>query len=1725
MAIDYITSPERDFSAGIDARSAENQIDPGFVKDLLNADIVEKRARKRKGYQGYAGNIPVRATRMDYDNTNNQVLFTLDSAVSLDSNVNLESVRSSPLVIYGRSSVFTTGEGPFIDTDSLHYYSKFLIPLRKQFLAPSGTLLINGTEHGIGTTNMFIGAVESLSTSSRNYTAVLTDGITVDETSFDVEIDYTTYVDRNVFVYYADKEAVTGESYIATLVHSGSPISQTFNVSAGTHALSNFNIIPQLQVDNGADRTICKPDQFLVASNGDVSITISNDTGASQTYYLILSTSPITNTSNGNVPGSSTGTVVLSAVERPWIFPGIYLEQTPGGTKELVYPDSIDYDDTTSEVTLTFTNSSGVARNFIVFYDYGNLRSNQLAVEDVSVTVSGEDTRPQITIWGLDHNEIYGTQKSAREGWSNHIDSYRRSGEQRLVTGLGGNLFSAQTYSEIGTILGLPQLYPNVNSRTSTDITVGPAFWETGEVPARTRGYITTDNAGTNWVRVSAVEYDTGSGNTTFTLELPNKQILDSAGVPTSLTSVIASSGNLNDYLTVENMSWARHNGTFRIVGVADGIDEIFITCEVPNNSEDYDDDGVGGSAGIFTDQFSWLANSPYIPGDTLQSSLLTEDQVLTVRSSSGIYTVVDSLFDRMQIAGGVVFTGSRTSAVVPLRTSYPNASASTTNLVRGDMLSYTGIARQLRVLYINADQNRSIDISSDGELATVTMTSGDTSYLVEGRQILLLEAGVYTGVITVETITSDTEFTFTTTETDSVTGATLVGETAQIDEQLSWMDTSSDSTVFRVEARWVPLEAPDDSYDLTPSTYIRHFDSSSYSLQPFLKSTMVVDNMYFTNYEDEVYKLDGSNIYRAGIIPWQPGAFLTQETSGATIVTNLRSITWSGSPSSADRAAGRLTISSADVNTLPVGTSVRLQGSTQTYTVRDYAQNGSHYILLDRAIDSGVSTSAGTISEIGVYRYYYRLNAVDANDNIIASAVTGYQDHVVELTGNTAIQHKVVGLPAWDVYDYDRLEVQIYRTKINTQAPFYLITTLEMSFDNSVGYIQFRDSFTDSDLIELDVVNTALKGAELGTTWTDPLRARYVTSIGNKLILGNVRDYPQLDIQIVADATLSNANYDNASLLFRKDNADIATTTNMVDRVRYEWINGTTGTPSAITVGTDEFTVQGIAETVAAGDWIYLTYNTVATSGRDLTLSGWWQIASVTGAGPYDATINYTGVAAPASSPNRYVLATDPSDVPVLLGTDGNLGMVNGDSFDTFDIMRRMSIAINATMRQTDITVAGQEEFQPWLVARGGNDTPPAGRLLVRRPRADDTSVEVVPTFTTGSLFINSIRRASGDQVSASSRIYPSRILASYENYPEIFDNPTSILDSDSDSAVDINSADGQALTGILPFFGEAAFGAAQQSAILVAFKTNSIYLVDLNQKAQGLNPVQRIETEGLGCTYPRSIAVTKKGIMFANESGMYCLRRDQSIEYIGRYMERNWTEKVDLEAADLVHGHHYGVGRVYKLSVPISSTTSSNGYIEPSEAYIYNHTAESLGQNQMGAWSRYDNHPATGWANLANDAFFGATSGRVFSIRRAGSVDDYRDDSSGITFQLDTRANDFGNSGIRKVLDGAIIHYRSPVTSSTTELLYAVDLETEYFPTTPMRIVKPQSTTGLSDTISKDINTIRHDIGRRRGVYFQLRIANATLDESVEVAGIDYRVGGLKDKGITQAAQTDEE
>lgn len=1800
MPIQFNNIREDLFSRGIDAHSAENQISEGFVRDSLNADTVQKYVAKRTGLAGFAGNLPVRVEQVEYDNAANEICFTLNSAIDL------LSIRSTPIVVSGRLSAAIGTTGPFYPynppttIDTSKYYPGFIQNTRQTFETGTHTLQIPGTVHGLGTWNMFAEVSESLSSTNLGNKLVDYTQLTVDTTNNDIDIDYTngTAADIPVFTYYSAKDPAVGSVYVGAGVGSthtlfpnvnsyasndsgdllidtgvistillnqpvtfslgsgtapsnitfgtqyyaipayatyikiastvgGPPIPyvdsgaggfnttlDTIHISATQHQLSNYQIVARCYMISGAYRILVDPDSLTIdTATGLVTVTITNNTGFPQNYYVILSAAPAVQFRQGIFsPGPSTYTITLLAPDSPFIFPGIYLDDG-SGTLEQVMPDEVAYDPVLDQISVTFENTTS-ANGFHLYWEYGTIRSNTLCVSDDTMDASGVDNNPQLTLWGLDHSEIWSSDLYERGGWTHHLDSYRIAGEQRVVAANSGVLYTARTFAENGISHLYGSGYPRLFGRVSGTTVLAPAFWGTGEIPGRSRGYITGDDLDDSWGTITAVSYDAGFSGGTVRVDMPvtNLSLRNAAGTSitidnTNLQSIIST----DDDLTLQGMSYSRHNGTFRIKQATVTGSTISLWLDIPAvDSPDWDDSGCAGLAGIFTDKVSLQVENPFVAGDVLRSDAV--DPTLDIRyvrgvTGSTVAGILSGITTINTLQSGVQITGSRVSSVLLMRDG--NDDPSVLNIVRGDILVQSGTELPLRVQFVNPNASVSVSLTGDGEIATATIA--DTTALRAGARILILHAGDYSGEIEISEVTSDTQFTFASTATAAETG-TLIGCTVELGEPIEWADSTGDTNTFDVTHRFIPVEAPDDAYSLTPSTRQYYFDSNSPADQPFLRSTMVQDNLYLTNGDDEVMKFDGVNLYRAGLPNWQPGVFIQQDTTSSTpivIVTNTATVTGLSIP------LRTFTVTEEEA-VFRSGDRVKLFGAADVTTIKGSKTLGGTTTYSLTAEGSMNGATVGVVTATAIYTYYYRLEAVDLNGNIVSSAIAQSEDYKIELGGNAAVVHRLTGLPMWDIYDYDRLYVRVFRSIANSTAAYYPVTQQRIPY-TGIGYIDITDSFSDVNIQSgtPDPINL-LKGGELGVGWTAPPRAKHITTAGGALLLGNIRGFSQLNIQLFGDSTVTPPVLNGNTLEFQRDTANPVIGIDPQNRLVYQWTTDSwaASTTNSTSVAGSHFAFElNVSHTTpVAGDWVYYD----CTDPSRSYYNGWWRISTSTplGGSNFAIQINTPFATALNARNNSRVYFTDTAGyIPIPMPVAGiplySGGQVNGNTTQTlFQAARRLSLAINVTNRAL---VNYDPNFTPWLMARGGNDVGVAGLIQVTQPKF---YTEIMSTRWTGtgySVFINNIQRASTEEVAAETPLFPSRVLVSYPNYPEIFDNIYAALDSQSDSAIDVNPSDGQEITGMIPFFGEAAFGSSQQSAVVVVFKQSSIYLVDINQKRAGQNPVQRIESGGVGCTFPNSIAATKGGIIFAHDSGIYILRRNLTVEYIGKFMSRNW-KRTERNRGDEIHATNHTLGQKYKLSIPMKQG--------PDEVFVYDHTNEQ--EAGGGSWGRWNNHDSVGWCNLGLDAYVATRSGRVMVLRRRGDKYDFQDDHEAIDFHVHTRPLDFGAAGIRKAIDSITGFYRTEFTSNTTVGL-SVDTAQEYDETTPVLITKPVQSTGISDIQGKDIDTIKHSMKRKRGVQFSLTISNNERLEGVELAGIDFRVGLLgQGQGLREASET---
>jgi len=118
-----------------------------------------------------------------------------------------------------------------------------------------------------------------------------------------------------------------------------------------------------------------------------------------------------------------------------------------------------------------------------------------------------------------------------------------------------------------------------------------------------------------------------------------------------------------------------------------------------------------------------------------------------------------------------------------------------------------------------------------------------------------------------------------------------------------------------------------------------------------------------------------------------------------------------------------------------------------------------------------------------------------------------------------------------------------------------------------------------------------------------------------------------------------------------------------------------------------------------------------------------------------------------------------------------------------------------------------------------------------------------------------------------------------------------------------------------------------------------------------------------------------------------------------------------------------------------------------------------------------------------------------------------------------LQLRPNDFGISGIRKVVDSIVINYRTAIPSQNTSVKFAMDTEEEYIESTGVRVTRT-NLTGIGDSTVRGVLTVKHNTSRKRGLYISVEISNAARLESVEIAGVEYSVAALGNRQDAIAA-----
>jgi hypothetical protein len=1656
MAYQFQTITYKDFGMGINTKSSPNDLAPGFSESLINVEVFNASIGKRRGYQGYAGWLPLRVT---------EVQHTADEKLKIffDGDVSLVNTGVSPIVMYGHLSNSLSYTGTPVEfvtgSDLVHYYSTFSGSIPYTFSAPSGTA--TGFNPGSSSDLMLITQRNTLSGSSSSSWFMPESYAIEGSPAYDASVSWNGLVsDIDVFVSSFELTGIAGKEIVSTYATTAGTYSKTISIVT----LDNLTPVVQFYYDDAGDWIQFVPDSVTLDTSLATVTVVTNFPGITTVKALIVAPDSL-DVTDVTVPSGGGSAIVANAYSF-FIF-------TCYTNNQMIIPDAVEYDSSTGLSTYTFSSVPSNTTVTIAVIDT-NIQDNFLTVDTPGDTSVYTDTNPQLTVWGLNQNSIY--DNTVPDGAKvMHIDSYKRESESRVMAGINGVLLKANTYDEAAIEYLYGNTFVTLEARTVTSVqSIGPAFVPTASTAVRTNGLLRADNISADFRALATGVSFVSAGVATYQLSLTTKVGTLAACLSTSY-----------DYLTVSGFARAVNNGTFKIVSV----DDMLNTITVENDyllSNRYDESGALGRAGVFTDRLSVIAAARFLPEDLLY---ISSNIAVDVQSSDNTTILVKKLNNYYSIPASTKIYGRRTSTVVPV--------VSADNFVCGDMLSIAQIANQPRIKYINPDATLSCTVTSNGTSATIT--SAASTNVKVGMSIILMSTANYqiNGEYVVTSTLTTSVFTIAATWTVTALAASIIGPTLQLDQTISMHDDSSPMELSTAD-RWIPLEIPLTTDTLPSSTAYQHMPSAGFTNQSIVRSTVIADNMYYTNGQDPVLKFDGTNVYRAGIQYWAAQLFSNVDTAVA-------SIPGSGIATAATRATNVFTVALGTQALYAVGNYIVDAGDNAVYTIVQITTDGSNGLIsVDRTISH--TTGSHLITLLNVFKYYFRLNALDANNNVIAGAATGLDDYVVYMSAAGQIKHKVVGLPNFAMYNYDSLDIEIYRTTANSSGPYYRVGVLDMNFNKAQGYLEFTDATADDFLTTLDPVNTSLLGVEVGTAWSQPLRAKYMTSMSNKLILMNITGYPQIDATLRADngpGSLLATSLLTKTVTLRKDSNDSGTSTNMVNRAVFEFVS-TTGVVSSIVPAATSFTVNtGSAHGLVAKDWVYLYHTTVANN-HDLTFAGWYQVVTAPTGTSFTVNSGTTLAVAvgPATDVNAWSKAATASNVPVFVGTDGNYAQTGANILNELTAIQRLANAINATMRMTDTTLTGQTSFTPWISAAAGTTQGPA-RLVLRQDlvAADTFEFQITSAVTGASWYVDGTKRAASTQVQASTPIFPSRVLISYENYPEIFDSPD-LTSAPAKSVVDINASDGEEVTGGLPFFGSATFSAAQQEQLLIVFKQNSIYVVDITTGNSN-----KLRSRGIGCTAPYTIAPSRDGIMFANNSGMYKLDKGLNVTFAGVYVQSLYQDEINTSNLANATATHYAVGTAYKISLPLAGASKNSVVL----SYNYQNEEE---KGTLGAWTEFTNHPATGWSNLGSEAYFSTSTGSVYKIRSVGDSTDYRDDGDAVAeMVILLRAEDFGQAGIRKSVPYVTTHMQMKDSSNTgTQVSVSYDLQTTF---------ESAGTLDFVQTATSKLIFARASMPRHKANYLQIKYTNSTIDEAVILAGVDYTVSGLSYLGVTEVGE----
>ena len=568
---------DRLFTFGINQHDSPDSLGEGYVEDAINVDVEGTSLIRRKGYDVFGGDVPLRIETMVLTpyagNTKNKGEFILPAYV------NLTNVTPGPIEIdlrYFKSGTTTasTFTGRFTE-DEWVLGDRLSLPAvaTSQTFAPEST--------GVSTINSLIG-FQDTTTVSEFYP----DSLSIDTASLNMTVGYVTADDIDCYVSVYNTTAGVDSYRNDDVIGGGFGTVASYTIPVATHGLPNLNIIPRQYVKSGTVYSEIFPESVTINAVGDVTVTnVGLVIGANKLAVLLVSadatsivegtTTSITSTSV-NIPDATTKHLIAAC----------YVT-TDGVNYTHVYPSSVDY---VSPLSLSNPDSHNVVfehgtagLNYRIVFVYATTSINKIIVDDigsVQVTGSAQTITKMLSV-------VRGIPQIALpvKTFINYIDAYVADDE--TIIGCDGILFRSASDAVVETF--------DARARAVSTQVIGPVFMPSGMLLTRTMGQVVTSSAtSAGYVPVTAASYNAGTTYTDYTITA-----VGHGGMHTSAISVT------RDWLTVTGVNNYRFNGTYEIKSIST-VDANTIVISVDNgnvNKAIWNVSGIRGNAGVFTDQ------------------------------------------------------------------------------------------------------------------------------------------------------------------------------------------------------------------------------------------------------------------------------------------------------------------------------------------------------------------------------------------------------------------------------------------------------------------------------------------------------------------------------------------------------------------------------------------------------------------------------------------------------------------------------------------------------------------------------------------------------------------------------------------------------------------------------------------------------------------------------------------------------------------------------------------------------------------------------------------------------------------------------------------------------------------------------------------------------------------------------------------------------------------